>query len=304
MSRLLESFISDAPPINADGDILWDQYLKGGYNSLEPFYEVDGLRVSTSHLQTIARGGNIEQVETNSNHFSNGNISEQGEDLKYWINSAGDISDPNNKKYLKSETYTSWNHGGFKGSFSKITFDWGNFGRDLKNYFGYTASTSNSYLFGSIDFSVAFATILKYSPNSPFYMADAAFSDLGWQFVGGEGDYGEFLILSGKDLGKVIPYDERAGGASNSITFGFEFGRIDTYGAPFQTKFLKGDRFKIGIGGSTPIISAGGSFTSSLSFPVKNSFNVKIISTGVSFDFGFNLPGPSLLFNYGNIRLK
>jgi hypothetical protein len=138
-------------------------------------------------------------------------------------------------------------------------------------------------------------------PN-PFYGADAIFFDGGGLLVGAELDAGYFFVVSGDDIGKVIPFSELAGGVSPSSGGGIEFGRIDLAdkSLPFQAKMLFGMRDKTwidigfvggaGIGGARAVSYYRGN---------------KIISR--SLNIGFT-PSPfgwfSFGWNHGEIKPK
>jgi len=85
-------------------------------------------------------------------------------------------------------------------------------------------------------------------PN-PFQGADAIFFDGGGLLVGAEKDGVWFLVLSGDDYGKVIPFSEIAGGVAPSAGFGIEVGRIDLAdkSVPFTADMLFGLRDKTWI---------------------------------------------------------
>jgi hypothetical protein len=97
----------------------------------------------------------------------------------------------------------------------------------------------------------AIRSLPNFGPNTPnpFYGADAIFVDGGGLAVGAEKDWGYFFVLSGDDIGKIIPFSELAGGGSPSTGVGFEIGRIDlaNKSIPFKADMLFGLRNKTWI---------------------------------------------------------
>lgn len=101
---------------------------------------------------------------------------------------------------------------------------------------------------------------------NPFYKAEAIFSDVGFTFLGMEGDLGGFFILAGNDRGSFIPYKEFAGGVGIELGVGMELGRVDFSGKPqqFLSAYLEGTREKFWINGNPlPLLSIGGAYSKS-----------------------------------------
>jgi RHS repeat-associated protein len=121
---------------------------------------------------------------------------------------------------------------------------------------------------GAVSFGEKIAAfILRYAINlnglpNPFFMAEAIFSDFGFEGDGLEKDGGAFFILVGSQTGQIFPYSEFATGMSNDIGFGFEVGRVDATGnsSDFNSNYFYGMRDKVWVAAGPEFYSAGAGF--------------------------------------------
>jgi RHS repeat-associated protein len=139
-------------------------------------------------------------------------------------------------------------------------------------------------------------------PN-PFYQAEAIFFDIGAVFSSIEADYGAYLILYGKEKGKIVPYFEFAVGVSSELSGGAEVGRVDVSGDLnlFSSKDLFGERDKGFIGYNGTLfgipLGIGGAYTQG-----KAQGGRTVRSFSISLSTGWSVLGPiSLGYNKGSV---
>jgi hypothetical protein len=86
---------------------------------------------------------------------------------------------------------------------------------------------------------------------NPLHKAEAVYMDAGWSFIGGEGDKGGFMILTGEQIGEIHPFVEGTHEAFGiDIGLGMEIGRVDLDGRPessFTSEDFYGYRSKVSV---------------------------------------------------------
>jgi len=135
---------------------------------------------------------------------------------------------------------------------------------------------------------------------NPFYGAEAIFMDAGITHIATEIDGGVFFILTGDNIGDIVPYGEFGKGGSTEVATGIELGRVDLWGtkeSTFNRLDINGGRHKFWLSGSP----TGGIISGGINFAI-NSFtdSRKVTYSGISIGFGQSLFGiVGFGYNYG-----
>ncbi|TCO10510.1 RHS repeat-associated core domain-containing protein [Natronoflexus pectinivorans] len=137
---------------------------------------------------------------------------------------------------------------------------------------------------------------------NPFYGADAIYFDVGGVYIAAEYARGYFFVLTGDDIGQMIPFSENAAGGSGEISLTFGYGRVDYTGnsSDFKASMLFGDRTKAWVGLSLGKIPVGAGIEGALS-KVRGGHT---ISTGISAGGSANPFVVSPGLNRGTIKKK